>query len=44
MENPGEHLVGQYLRTMKKCDFVEYNLRTIFVQGEIDVVGRSPKD
>jgi len=39
MENPGEHLVGQYLRTVKNCDFVEYNLQTKFVQGEIDVVG-----
>jgi len=39
MENPGEHLVGQYLRAVKKCDFVEYNLQTKFVQGEIDVVG-----
>lgn len=39
MENPGEHLVGQYLRQIKNCDFVEYNLQTKFVQGEIDVVG-----
>jgi hypothetical protein len=41
MENPGEHLVGQYLRIMKNCDFVEYNLQTISPQGEIDVVGIS---
>ncbi|MDR1678482.1 MAG: hypothetical protein LBR81_01765 [Prevotellaceae bacterium] len=39
MENPGEHLVGQYLKLIKKCDFVEYNLQTITPQGEIDVVG-----
>lgn len=39
MENPGEHLVGQYLKYIKNCDFVEYNLQTIFQQGEIDVVG-----
>ncbi|MDR0233136.1 MAG: hypothetical protein LBI82_13640 [Dysgonamonadaceae bacterium] len=39
MENLGEHLVGQYLRAVKNCDFVEYNLQTKFVQGEIDVVG-----
>ncbi len=39
MENPGEHLVGQYLREIKKCDFVEFNLQTKFSQGEIDVVG-----
>ena len=39
MENPGEHLVGQYLRNVKNCDFVEYNLQTVSPQGEIDVVG-----
>ena len=39
MENPGEQLVGQYLRQIKNCDFIEYNLQTIFKQGEIDVVG-----
>jgi hypothetical protein len=39
MENPGEHLVGQYLKLIKKCDFVEYNLQTISPQGEVDVVG-----
>ena len=39
MEDPGEHLVGQYLREIKECDFVEFNLQTKFVQGEIDVVG-----
>jgi hypothetical protein len=39
MENAGEHLVGQYLQLVKECDFVQYNLQTKFVQGEIDVVG-----
>ena len=39
MEDPGEHLVGQYLREVLKCDFVEYNLQTKITQGEIDVVG-----
>jgi hypothetical protein len=39
MENPGEHLVGQYLKEIKNCDFVEYNLRTKSEQGEIDVIG-----
>ncbi|MDD3066281.1 MAG: hypothetical protein PHO48_00395 [Candidatus Gracilibacteria bacterium] len=39
MEDPGEHLVGQYLKEIKKCDFVEYNLQTGKKQGEIDVVG-----
>ena len=39
MENPGEELVGSYLREVLECDFVEFNLRTRFVQGEIDVIG-----
>lgn len=39
MEDPGEHLVGQYLREILKCDFVEYNLQIKETQGEIDVVG-----
>jgi hypothetical protein len=39
MEEPGEHLVGQYLKYIKDCDFVEYNLKTKLKQGEIDVVG-----
>lgn len=38
MENTGEHIVGQYLRYIKSCDFVEYNLQTEFTQGEIDIV------
>lgn len=41
MENAGEHLVGQYLREIKNCDFVVYNLQTDFAQGEIDVIGIS---
>ena len=28
MENPGEHIVGQYLQLVKGCDFVQYNLQT----------------
>lgn len=39
MENSGEHLVGQYLKYIDNCDFVEYNLQTKMRQGEIDVVG-----
>lgn len=39
MENAGEELVGNYLRWVLECDFVEYNLSTKEVQGEIDVVG-----
>jgi hypothetical protein len=39
MENPGERLVGDYLRYIKKCDFVDFNVYTTAVQGEIDVIG-----
>jgi hypothetical protein len=39
MENPGERLVGDYLRHIKGCDFVDFNVYTTAVQGEIDVVG-----
>jgi len=41
VENPGEELVGSYLRAVLECDFVEYNLSTRFTQGEIDVIGIS---
>jgi len=44
MQNPGEEIVGEYLKLFLKCDFVEYNLYTPDVQGEIDVVGINPKD
>lgn len=37
--NIGEEICGEWLRHMKGCDFVQYNVRTIEVQGEIDVVG-----
>jgi hypothetical protein len=39
MENPGERLVGDYLRFIKGCDFVDFNVYTKSTQGEIDVVG-----
>jgi hypothetical protein len=39
MENPGERLVGDYLRHVKGCDFVDFNVYTTATQGEIDVVG-----
>jgi hypothetical protein len=38
MENPGERLVGDYLRHIKGCDFVDFNVYTTAIQGEIDVV------
>ena len=39
MENPGERLVGDYLRYIKGCDFIDFNVYTKLVQGEIDVIG-----
>ena len=39
MENPGERLVGDYLRHIKGCDFVDFNVYTKTTQGEIDVIG-----
>ena len=43
MQNPGEELVGEYLKAICGCDFVEYNLHTRDIQGEIDVVGVNTK-
>ena len=39
MINVGEEITGAYLSVIKGCDFVQYNLYTPDVQGEIDVVG-----
>jgi hypothetical protein len=39
VEDPGEELVGSYLREVLGCDFVEFKTPLKFVQGEIDVVG-----
>ena len=39
MQTPGEELVGEYLRHILGCEFVQYNLQTPEVQGEIDVIG-----
>lgn len=44
MLNPGEEIVGEYLKLIKGCDFVEYNLYTPDTQGEIDVVGINAKN
>jgi len=38
-ENLGERLVGDYLRHIKGCDFVDFKVYTKEVQGEIDVIG-----
>lgn len=37
--NIGEEICGEWLRHVRKCEFVQYNLRTPDVQGEIDVIG-----
>ena len=39
MENTGERLVGDYLRYIKGCDFIDFNVYTKRAQGEIDVIG-----
>jgi len=39
MFNLGEELVAAYLEYIKKCEFIQQNLYTPDVQGEIDVVG-----
>jgi hypothetical protein len=37
--NIGEEICGEWLRHVRKCEFVQYNLKTPDVQGEIDVIG-----
>ena len=44
MENPGEQIVGEYLKWIKHCDFVGYNTSTDCEQGEIDVIGMNTVD
>lgn len=41
--NVGEELVAAYLEYIKECEFVQKNLYTSDVQGEIDVVGMNLK-
>ncbi len=43
MANVGEILVGDYLRNIKFCDFIDYNVYTRDSQGEIDVIGINNK-
>jgi len=38
MPNLGEELCGEYLRHLKKCQFVTYNVTNPDIQGEIDVI------
>ncbi len=44
MQNTGEEITGEYLKHILGCDFVEYNLYTPDIQGEIDVVGINAKE
>ncbi|GMR18009.1 MAG: hypothetical protein BMS9Abin33_0408 [Gammaproteobacteria bacterium] len=44
MQNLGEEIAGEYLKIVKGCEFIEYNLHTPDVQGEIDVVGIDVKN
>ena len=37
--NIGEEICGEWLRHVCRCEFVQYNLKTPDVQGEIDVIG-----
>ena len=37
--NLGEEIVAAYLQYIKRCEFIQQNLYTPDVQGEIDVVG-----
>lgn len=37
--NIGEQICGDWLRYERGCDFVQFNVKTSFVQGEVDVVG-----
>ena len=37
--NIGEQICGEWLRHVVHCEFVQYNLKTPDVQGEIDVIG-----
>lgn len=37
--NIGEEICGEWLRHVRRCEFVQYNLKTPDDQGEIDVIG-----
>lgn len=44
MQNIGEEIAGVYLNVVNGCDFVQYNLYTPTIQGEIDVVAINRKE
>lgn len=37
--NIGEEICGEWLRHVEGCEFIQYNLKTPHIQGEIDVIG-----
>ena len=39
MQNLGEEIAGAWLQIEEHCEFVQYNLQTTDIQGEIDVLG-----
>jgi hypothetical protein len=39
VHNLGEEIVGEWLQIEQHCEFVQYNLQTRDIQGEIDVLG-----
>jgi hypothetical protein len=41
--NIGEEICGEWLRHAKHCEFIQYNLKTLDVQGEVDVIGLNMK-
>jgi hypothetical protein len=41
--NIGEEICGEWLRHVEKCEFIQYNLQTQDVQGEVDVIGLNMK-
>ena len=41
--NIGEEICGEWLRHVRGCEFIQYNLKTTDLQGEIDVIGLNMK-
>lgn len=39
MQNIGEEICGEYLKHIKNCEFITYNVTNPDIQGELDVVG-----
>jgi Holliday junction resolvase-like predicted endonuclease len=43
MQNIGEEITGAWLQVCEDCEFIQYNLQTPDIQGEIDVIGINTK-